>query len=325
MFLFLLRRIFLIPIALLLVHMVGFAFAYYTYQFQQSQTIYGSAQEEMSPFWPAYQEYLRNAMRGDFGDMPVGLNETIAATIGRASVGSLGLILVAFGVSIVAGLLLGLGSVRVDPPRSAPWLPFVSTLGLAVPSFTIGIIFIAGLLFLSIQGDQEPFLPVSGFGWDIHLLLPVLALALRPTMQIAMVSANLLYDELGKRYVTASRSFGHSWKAICWDKALKNILAPVIMVMAGSFRLLVVELLLVEWLFSWPGLGRQLVLTLVPPRLSGIGGLLDTSIFFLNPPLVAGLLVVFALLFLLVDTIASTLAQVFDPRLRTAEAEVTND
>jgi ABC-type dipeptide/oligopeptide/nickel transport system permease component len=110
---------------------------------------------------------------------------------------------------------------------------------------------------------------------------------------------------LSKRYVVAARSFGHTWRAIRWDKALRNILAPVLMTIAGSFRLLMTELVLVEWLFGWPGLGRMLVQTLVPPRMSTPGGLPDTSAFLLYPPLVAALLVVFALLFLLADTLAS--------------------
>jgi ABC-type dipeptide/oligopeptide/nickel transport system permease component len=124
--------------------------------------------------------------------------------------------------------------------------------------------------------------------------------------------------------VVAARAFGHTWQSIRWDKALRNVLAPIFLTIASSFRLLMAELLLVEWLFNWPGLGRMLVQTLVPPRLSSLGGMVDTSLFFLNPSLVAALLVVFGLLFLLADSISAGLARLVDPRLRLIEEEHFN-
>ena len=207
----------------------------------------------------------------------------------------------------------------VDPPRTMHWLTLVSTVGLAIPSFYIGTLLVSGLLFGVLRGDGDSFLPVAGFGWDKHLILPVLALVIRPTMQIAQVTAILLSGELGKRYVIAARSFGHTWRAIRWDKALRNVLAPIILTMAGSFRLLMAELILVEWLFSWPGIGRLLVQTLIPPNLAGPGGMLNTKAFFLYPPLVAGLLVVFSFLFLIADMLATGIAKSIDPRLRMVE------
>jgi len=321
---FLLRRIAIIPFALVLVNFAGFAFAHFTYQVQQSQTIYGSGQDEMVPVWPAYTAYVQNALHGDLGKMPVGVSQSVAGAIRDASAASLGLLAIAFLLSTLLGLALGLSAVRVTSTQPASWLPLVSTLGLAMPSFYIGTLLVSLILMPTIGRDVDPMLPVTGFGWDLHLVLPVLALTIRPTMQIALVTGSLLSGELNKRYVVAARSFGHTWRAIRWDKALRNVLAPIFLTIASSFRLLVAELLLVEWLFSWPGLGRMLVQTLVPPRVSSLGGMMDESIFFLNPSLVAALLVVFALLFLLADALASGLARAVDPRMEIAEEEAFN-
>jgi peptide/nickel transport system permease protein len=322
---FLFRRLLLIPLALVLVNFLGFAFAHITFQFQQSQSVYGSGQEGITPVWPEYLSYAQNAARGDFGKMPIGINEPISASLWRASLASLGLVTIAFILSVFLGLALGLASVQVDPPQTGSWLTVLSTTGLAMPSFYLGTLLVSGLLFFAIRMNADPLIPVAGFGWDIHLLLPVLALVVRPTMQLAQVSASLLSSELGKRYVMAARSFGHTWQAIRWDKALRNVMAPIFLTMAGSFRLLMAELVLVEWLFNWPGLGRLLVQSLVPPSLSAPSGLLDTSAFFLDPPLVAGLLVVFALLFLLADLLASVMAKIIDPRLRAVEEGAAHD
>jgi peptide/nickel transport system permease protein len=322
---FFLRRLVFIPLVLLIVNITGYAFAHITYQMQQTQTIYGSGKEGLTPLWPVYMEYARNALNGDLGKMPIGVTDTIAAALLRTVGASLGLLLLAFMLSIILGLVLGLTAVKVDPPRKLPWLTLITTTGMAMPSFYIGILFVGVILYFSIRGDGSPLFPVSGFGWDIHLVLPVIALTIRPAMQVAQVTSSLLISELDKRYVVAARSFGHTWNSIRWDKALRNVMAPIILTFAGSFRLLVTELVLVEWLFNWPGIGRMLVQTLVPPRISTLSGLADTSVFFLHPPLVASLLMIFAFMFLLADMFASGFARMIDPRLRVIEEEAFSE
>lgn len=318
---FVLRRLIVIPLALVLVHFAGFAFAHVTTQLQRAQTIFGSGKEGFTPVWPEYAAYMRGVLQGDFGQMPVGVDEPITASVRKASLASLGLLSLTFLVSLAAGLGLGLASVRVDPPRYAPWLSAVSTFGLALPSFYVGALLVGWIIYQTIQTGADPLFPVSGYGWDVHLVLPMLALAIRPAVQIAQVTGSLLSGELGKRYVVAARSVGHTWDVIRRDKALRNVLAPIIISVAGAFRVLVAELVLVEWLFAWPGIGRLLALTLVPPSLSGLGGMMHTSAYFLYPPLVAALLVVFALLFLLADLLATSLSRAVDPRLRVTEEE----
>jgi peptide/nickel transport system permease protein len=321
---FTLRRLLLIPLALIVMNFLGFSFAYVIAQFQRSQTIYGSGQEQLDPVWPAYVEYAQQALKLDFGSMPIGIDVPIASAVAAATLNSLALLGLAFVLSIALGLLIGLSAVWVDPPKTAGWLSVISTVGLAMPGFYVGTLFVGAMIMSTYGSDRQPLLPVAGFGFDQHLILPVLALAIRPCVQVAQVSGSLLADELGKRYVVAGRAFGQTWHDMRWNKALRNVLAPIFLTIASSFRLLMAELLLVEWLFNWPGLGRLLALTLVPPRFSSVGGLLDTSVYFLDPPLVAALLVVFGLLFLLADSIASGLARASDPRLRLAEEEHFN-
>lgn len=324
MFQFVLRRLLLIPIALVLINFFGFSFAYITANFQRSQTIYGSRQTRFEPLTNVYMDYARQAAQLDFGKMPVGVDEPITGAVARAALNSLVLLGIAFVVSILLGLLLGLGAVRTDPPKTAGWLSVAATVGLAMPGFYVGTLLVGLLLMSVFDTEQSPMLPVAGFGFDQHLILPVIALSIRPSVQIGQVAGSLLAGELSKRYVVAARAFGHTWRAIRWEKALRNVLAPVFLTVASSFRLLMAELLLVEWLFNWPGLGRLLVQTLVPPRLSSLGGMLDSSAFFLHPPLVAALLMVFGLLFLLADSISAGMAHLVDPRLRLVEEEQFN-
>jgi ABC-type dipeptide/oligopeptide/nickel transport system permease component len=85
----------------------------------------------------------------------------------------------------------------------------------------------------------------------------------------------------------------------------------VILSIAGSFRLLIGELIVVEWLFSWPGLGNFLASTIIPGTLStnlGATGL------FLFPPAVAGVVTVITAFFFISDLIAHLLVRIYDPR-----------
>jgi ABC-type dipeptide/oligopeptide/nickel transport system permease component len=253
--------------------------------------------------------------------MPTARGLTISEAIGQTLGNSLGLLAIAFALSLALGLAFGLRSVRASPPAVSGWLTPITTVGLAMPSFYIGALLIAGsiyYLFWRGPGTALP-LPLNGFGWDAHLVFPVLALMARPTLQIAQSTASLLVGELHKQYVVAARSVGYTWRRIRRREALRNVLAPIILSIAGSFRSLVVELLLVETLFNWPGIGRMLANTLIPPETftstsSGIG------VMFLNPSILATAVTGFAAVFLLTDFVAASLARAFDPRMRAAEA-----
>jgi ABC-type dipeptide/oligopeptide/nickel transport system permease component len=317
----LVRRLAIIPLALVLVNFAAFAYAHIALQVQRAQNPFGSAVEGAPPIFALYGGYVRRAVTHlDLGQMPSGTSEAVGGALARAAGASLGLLAIAFAISVAAGLTLGLAAVRTDPTRVSGWLAPLASAGLALPSFFIGTLFIvAAVAYLLHAGPDAALpLPLAGFGWGLPLLLPVTALVVRPTAQIAQVTARLLSAELDRPYVVAARAVGLTWRRIRWKQALRNALLPLVLTVAGSFRLLIGELILVEWLFSWPGLGRLLALTLIPPRIALTGGPGDQSIYFLHPPLLAALLTVFALLFLLADTAGSLAARLADPRVDTA-------
>jgi len=318
---FVIRRLAIIPIALLLIHFLGFAYAHFAGPIRAARTPYIFIQVDPPPLLPTYRDYLGQAIHLDFGTLPGALG-SIAQSILDATAASLGLLGLALVSSVILGLFLGLTAARINPPRISQWLTIVSTMGLAMPSFYIGTLFVVASISYVLAkgpGTQAP-LPLRGFGWDKHLVLPTLVLMVRPTVQIARVTAGLLVDEMSRQYIIAARSFGHTWRAVRGRLAFSNILAPVILTITGSLRLLAGELILVEWLFQWPGLGRLLGWTLVPPLLSSSDG----GPLFLNPPLVAAVLMIFAAIFLLTDLMAATLVRIVDPRLRVVEEEAVN-
>lgn len=314
---FLIRRLAMIPLALVAVILLAYAYAHivqwdYAQKYPQLYYRLVVVQQRPESLLEAYRDYLPDLLRFDLGTLRNGQN--ITEVLGSAIKASLGLLLVALVVSVPVGLLLGIMASRWTRLRPARWLTLMATAGLAMPSFYIGSL----LILISVAyalwrggGRGLPF-PLAGFGWDNHMVFPTIALMLRPTVQIARVTASLLTGELRKQYVFAARSFGHSWPVVKRRLALRNVLAPVILTITGSLRMLVTDLILVEWLFFWPGLGRFLAYALIPADRTNLAG----SPYFLDPPFVTAILATVTIFFLIADFLASAAVRVFDPRLR---------
>ncbi len=320
---FILRRLVVIPFALILIHFLGFTYAYIARPIRAARMPYfvqpgGSS----APLFEAYYQHIHQILHGALL-RPLEQGPQIgsfAQVLEKSLVASLGLLAIAITLSIFLGLSIGLFAVQNQPPRVRGWMSFISTIGLAMPSFYIGSLCILVIVIVRVSVLRGPSsgssIPISGFGWDSHLILPVIALMLHPTVQIAQVTANMLVGELDKQYIIAARSFGHTWRDIRWRQAMRNVIAPVILSIAGSFRLLVGELIVVEWLFSWPGLGNLLASTLVPNIMStGLGA----NALFLDPPTVAGDITIIGALFIITDLITNILVRIVEPRLRTQE------
>ena len=262
---FIFRRLIFIPLVLILVNFLGFAYAHYARPIRAERTPYSRLDKEVGPLLAEYRAYLNTVLILDFsmelatpGSLRSNTPSTFGVLLKNATIASLGLLLLTLLLSTLLGFFLGLKAVRNEAQGVAHWLSLISTAGLAMPSFYIGSLFIFVSVYYvlrSIPGTNPPF-PLDGFGWDKHLVLPVLALMARPTVQLAQVTAGLLSEELRKQYVIAARSLGYTWRSIHNTYALRNVIAPVIVTIAGLIRLLVGEQVLIEWLFRWPGLGR---------------------------------------------------------------------
>jgi peptide/nickel transport system permease protein len=308
-----LRSLLLIPLALLFLHFLGFAYGSVVGPMQAgSQPLY-FREYTSGPLLPSYGAYLAQAARLDFGVLPDNTAAPLGGVITSAALNSFGLLAISLGLSVVLGLLLGTLAVHDQPPRVAGWLAVGATMGLATPTFFLGTLLITGVILLLIWGPVDmPTPPLYGFGWDAHLLLPLLVLVLRPTAQIAQMTAGSMVDELTKQYVIAARSFGYPEQRIRRRHVLRNALAPIIAMIAGSARLLVGELIVVEWLFDWPGLGKLTAQALIP---SLVTSTVDSP-YYLNPPLIAALTLVIGAFFLTTGALAGWLIRRADPRLR---------
>ena len=220
------------------------------------------------------------------------------------------LVLLGAGVvcAIVGGLGAGFLSVNRKTQRTNPLALILSLAGFSMPGFYMAILVLYVMIWAAMNyGKGLFFLPTSGYGLDQHLILPVLALAIRPTAEIARMTAEMLSEELPKDYVRVARAKGLSERAVVLGHAFRNVVAAVINAMSNSWSYLIGSLVIIETVFSWGGLGETFIQAVTFSSYAG-------SSF--NPALVASLAAAMALLFLLADQITGLVALALDPRLR---------
>jgi peptide/nickel transport system permease protein len=293
-----LRRLMAVPFIVFAANFIGFAYGYYIVPLRGARNPYFSTRPVFEPIFPPYLDYLQSIFTNQvdyiFPGKPV-LNWTFA---------SLSLFLPALFLSILVGIGLGRIAALNRPPRVAAWLTTLASLGLASPSFMIaGLLISLVLLYMFSAPASAPApLPLVGFGYDSHLVLPTLALMIQPTVKIAQVTATSLVEELHKIYITVARSFGHTERNILGHVAFRNVWVNILLACASAVRMIMVELIIIERFFNWPGWGRAFSELIQ-------GG---------SPPEVATLLASLAALFLLTDLVISLLSQSADPRLRGA-------
>lgn len=258
-----------------------------------------------------YPAYVQAVLRGDLGEVA---GTPVTDIIREPIRNSLVLLAVAMLTTIVVGLALGFLSISPRTWRLRPWALMLLATGSSMPGFVLGAIILALLVYYQLYaGRGTTLLPISGYGIDGHLVLPVIVLSIQPTFHLAKVITGLLENELQRDYVQVANSKGLTWWQIIRRHALPNILSPVLITIGEALRLMVGALVIVEAIFLWPGIGRIM--------LYSIGLRLDAGpagVFFGNPNLIAVLAVIMGSWLLISDLIAAVLAYRFDPRLSVA-------
>ncbi|MBN1886729.1 MAG: ABC transporter permease subunit [Thermoflexales bacterium] len=218
----------------------------------------------------------------------------VAVTLGRSA----GLLLMSLGVAVSAGVPLGI-SVASARRRGGSLLVLLSVLGVSTPSFLLAMLLWVANLQLNRWFDT-PTLPPRGFGWDAHLVMPVLVLAARPLAQIAQVTYVSFSQVLEADYIRVAHAKGLARRVVTVRHALRNVLIPILITLGTSLRFSLASLPVVEYFFIWPGVG----LSLLEAIEQGM------------TPLVTDLIVSLGLLFLLINLVLELIYPLLDPRLR---------
>ena len=297
------RKLSLILILLPILNVVGFYYA-----LVHPRLFASPRSTSVNELDASYGDYLASVFRGEFG---MAGQQTVWSIVAEPLKNSLILVGIALVVAIIFGVLFGLLSISPRTRRMSPMALSVLSAGASLPGFLFGGIVLSLIVYQTLYaGRGQSILPISGFGIDEHLILPVFVLAIQPTMYIAKVTAGLLENELRQDYVQVARSKGLSWMRLLWRHAFPNMLAPVLLTIGESMRLMIGALVIVEAIFIWPGIGRIFLLT-IGIRLDGR----PTGIYFGNPPLMAFITVFLGAMLLFADLIATLISSAVDPRL----------
>jgi ABC-type dipeptide/oligopeptide/nickel transport system permease component len=245
------------------------------------------------PVLKQYGRFVGNAVRGDLG-ISIRSRRPVAAEITEniGSTGQLALasMLVAIGLGVPLGLLAALG-------RNS-WLDVaamvVALLGVAMPSFWLG------LLLIFVFSLHLGWLPATGGGDLLHLVMPSVALGMIAAAIIARLTRSSMLEVLGQDYVRTARAKGLGGWSVIGRHALRNALIPVVTVFGLQFGNLLAGAVIVETVFSRPGLGRLIV-----------GGILAKDF-----PLVQGTVLFVAATYVLINVVVDVAYAYVDPRIR---------
>jgi len=204
-----------------------------------------------------YALWVAGMAHGDFG-ISYTYGVPVAGLIGARVMVSLPLALMAIALSTLIAIPVGAITAARRGRALDAGLMGVAQLGVAVPNFWLGLLFI---LFFSVQ---LAWLPAGGFaGWDQgaaaalrSLLLPALALALPQAAILARVTRTAVLETLDQDYVRTALAKGVTGAGALWRHALPNALIPVVTVLGLQFSFLLAGTIIIENVFSLPGLGR---------------------------------------------------------------------
>ena len=245
------------------------------------------------PLPAQYLDWVGGLLTGDFGISMSSGKDITQTVLERAGV-SLTLTLVAMAVSLAVAVPVGVYLARRSHSPGGVIVGGLSQLGIVVPSFLVGIALVA--LFSVRLG----WLPANGWGTPAHAVLPVASLALVQASILTRYVAAAVREEMGKDYVRTGRALGASIGNVLVTSALRNAALPVITVVGVQLASLVVGAVVIERVFTIPGLGTML--------LDAVGNR-DLS----TVQTVMMLIVAFTLV---VNLIVDLLYAVVDPRIR---------
>ena len=199
-----------------------------------------------------YVDWVSGLLTGDFGISMSSGKDITDTVIERAGV-SLTLTLVAMAVSLAVAVPVGVYLARRTHSPDGAVVGALSQVGIIVPSFLVGIALVA--LFSVRLG----WLPANGWGTPAHAVLPVASLALVQASILTRYVAASVREEMGKDYVRTGRALGASIGNVLFTSALRNAALPVITVVGVQLASLVVGAVVIERVFTIPGLGTMLL------------------------------------------------------------------
>lgn len=252
------------------------------------------------PLVVQYFMWLGGVLRGDLGntlldELPV--RKVIAAKIGA----TLQLGLASWLFATLVGVPLGvLSAVK----RGSIWDylgRFFAVFGQALPVFWVGIV---GILVFSVElgllpsGTRPVSLPI--LGQIKYFIMPSIVLGWLPTAGYLRITRSAMLEVLDSEYIKFARAKGVSYWSVVWKHAFKNAIIPPLTISALLLASFITGAVIVETVFAWPGLGRLAV----------------DAVWNNDFPVLTGVVLMFAIIYVVVNFLTDVAYAYIDPRIR---------
>ena len=251
-----------------------------------------------APLAVQYIRWVARAAGGDLGESYV-TEQPVAAQLARRTVPTALLSGTALGLALLVAVPAGILSARRRGGLLDAAARLMALVGAAAPSYALAY----GLIILF--AVKLSWLPALGYGSPAQVVLPAVTLSLAPMAQLMRLIRASMLETLGQDYIRTARAKGLSEFTVSSRHALRNALLPAIGATGVSLGYLLSGAVIVEIIFSWPGLGQLIV-----------GAALTRDY-----PVVQGFVTYVAVVVLLANLCADAALRLADPRLRFGREE----
>jgi peptide/nickel transport system permease protein len=245
------------------------------------------------PVWEQYLNYIDAIAQGDLGYSMRDNRPAIDMVLERVPA-TLALTIPALVLKLAIGIPAGVWAALHQGTGFDRAVMVAAVFGFAIPSFVLALALV--LVFAVNLG----WLPSGGQGTVAHMVLPVLTMGLGGAAALARFTRSAMLETLGRPYIRTASAKGLAWAAVVRGHALPNAAIPTVTLIGFLVGSLIAGAVVVESVFSWPGVGRMLVVAV---------GSRDLAV-------VQVILLMVAATMVLSNLVVDVLYGVLDPRLR---------
>jgi ABC-type dipeptide/oligopeptide/nickel transport system permease component len=245
------------------------------------------------PLLTQYGRYLLGVLHGNLGES-FRFQQPVLKVVGSHYPATLELAIVALLICAAIAIPAGVLAAHRRGERTDHAVGVLTLFGLSIPNFALGPILI---LFFSVMLG---WLPVSGRGGILHLVLPAFTLGAALAAILTRMVRTSVIEELSADYIRTARAKGLSEPAVLFRHAFRNALIPILTILGLQFGTLLAGTIVTESIFAWPGIGRLAV--------QAIGAR--------DYPLLQGCILLIAVSYVLVNLLTDFVYALVDPRVR---------
>lgn len=252
------------------------------------------------PFFVQYGHYIVNMLHGDLGTYGVGRGNLVSTKVFTALPVTLGLTFFGLFIAVIFSFPLGVLAALYRDKWPDQVIRVLSVASIATPSFWLAMLLVLGFMgVLPVSGPLPHFTEHPG-GWFLRMLLPAFALAVPVIGQMTRIVRTSMVEELDRDYVRTALGAGVPRKVVVARNVLRNALITPVTVLGLRVGYLMGGAVVIEIIFSIPGMGRVL-----------LDGITNNWVF-----VVQGATLVVAMAFIVVNIIVDLLYLLINPRIR---------